>query len=86
MYPDADGPWFFQAFAATCCLLAVCVLAYLTLPAVLLWEAKQRKAKYGHAMPLRAMEDAARSKATAVQFERLQEGLNKGDVQHIERV
>lgn len=88
MYPDADGPWFLPAFTATCCLLAVCVLSYATLPAVLLWEAKSRKRKYGHAMPLRAMEDAAQSDAAIVQLERFQ-GLGKGDkegVAHVERV
>jgi hypothetical protein len=58
------------------------------LPAVLLWEAKRRKSKYGHAMPLRAMEDAALSEATAVHIERLQ-GLDKSgrsEAKHIERV
>jgi D-tyrosyl-tRNA(Tyr) deacylase len=30
----------------------------------LLWEARRRKAKYGHAMPLRAMEDMQNAKVS----------------------
>jgi hypothetical protein len=48
-------------------------------------EALRRKKKYGHAMPLRAMEDAARNEATAVHTERIQ-GLHKGQVAHTDKV
>lgn len=88
MYPQSDGPWYLPAFTATCALLATCVITYLTLPAVLLWEAKHRKSKYGHAMPLRAMEDAALSEATTVNIERLQrlDKIGQSESKHIERV
>lgn len=80
MYPESDGPWYTPAFTATCCLLVVCILSYLMLPAVIMWEARQRKQKYGHAMPLRAMEDAARSEATYAKI------TVKGAARHAERV
>ncbi|KAK8130596.1 hypothetical protein PG999_002976 [Apiospora kogelbergensis] len=70
MYPDSDAPWYLPAFTATVCLLSLCVLLYLSLPAVLLWEAKGRKAKYGHAMPRQAIEDAKRSQAAALRLHR----------------
>ena len=70
MYPDSDAPWYLPAFMATVCLISLCVLLYLSLPAVLLWEAKGRKAKYGHAMPRQAIEDAKRSQAAALRLHR----------------
>jgi hypothetical protein len=39
----------------------------------LLWEAKRRKAKTGHAMPLRAIEDAEQSTISAANLARLHE-------------
>jgi len=61
MYPNKDGPHYVAGFSATCVVLAVCILSYLTLPLWLLREAKIRKSKTGHAMPIQAMEDAENS-------------------------
>ncbi|KAK8094912.1 hypothetical protein PG997_001597 [Apiospora hydei] len=87
MYPDSAAPWYLTAFVATLCLLVVCVLSYLSLPAVLLWEAKRRKAKYGHAMPRYAIEDSERSLAAILQPHRVDGGGDrKLAAEHTEKV
>lgn len=67
-------------------LLIICgILLYLLLPAVLLWEARRRKAQHGHALPRRAQEDAERSQVSAAQLDRIHsEVLTKGDVSPVD--
>ncbi|KAK7980273.1 hypothetical protein PG989_012730 [Apiospora arundinis] len=86
MYPDSDAPWYLPAFISTVCLLVLCVLLYLSLPAVLLWEAKSRKAKHGHAMPPRAREDAKLSQVAALRLQRAQDDSPKLGVTEVEKV
>ena len=62
-----------EGFAASCSTLAICIATYLTLPVWLLMEAKKRKRKTGHAMPIRAMEDAEHAMISAVALARLHE-------------
>ena len=76
IYPNKDSPWFKQGFAASCSTLAICIATHLTLPVWLLIEAKKRKRKTGHAMPIRAMEDAEHAMISAVALARLHE-VNK---------
>ena len=71
LYPDSSAPWYLPAFAASFLLIVCSILLVLSLPAVLLWEARQRKAQYGHALPRRAQEDAERSHVSAAQRERI---------------
>jgi hypothetical protein len=96
MYPNADGPNYVKGFAGTCGVLGICILAYLTLPLWLLREARQRKLKTGHAMPLQAMEDAENSQVSEAAHARLhaiteaeenaamKRDEMKLDVQHVE--
>ncbi|KAK2808414.1 hypothetical protein FQN50_004799 [Emmonsiellopsis sp. PD_5] len=97
IYPNHDAPFFLPGFTATCAILAICILTYLTLPFWLLHEAKRRKAKTGHAMPIAAMEDAEHSMISAAALERIHEINAKsekevldeemgGQVEHAERV
>jgi hypothetical protein len=60
-------------FSATCAILAVCILSYATLPVWLLLEAKRRKGKTGHALPLQAMEDMENSQVSAAMLSRVHE-------------
>ncbi|KAK2779471.1 hypothetical protein FQN52_003758 [Onygenales sp. PD_12] len=96
IYPNSDAPFFLPGFTATCAILAICILTYLTLPFWLLHEAKRRKAKTGHAMPIAAMEDAEHSMISAAALERIHEMNAKsekevldeemgGNVEHAER-
>lgn len=71
MYPESSAPWYLPAFLASVLLFVCAILLYLSLPAVLLWEAQRRKAQYGHALPQRARKDAERSHASAAQLERI---------------
>lgn len=73
IYPNKDSPRYLAGFVATCAILVVCLLSYLTLPLWLLREAKIRKKKTGHAMPLRAMEDAEQSHVSAATLARIHE-------------
>lgn len=58
IFPKPDEPWYLAGFSTGCATLTFSVLGFSTLPLLYLWEAKQRKKKTGHAMPLRALEDA----------------------------
>jgi hypothetical protein len=73
MYPAKDAPRFLPGFAATCAILALCILSYMTLPVWLLLEARQRKLKTGHALPLQAMQDAENSQVSAATLDRIHE-------------
>lgn len=73
MYPNKDGPRYLAGFAGTLAVLAICILSYLTLPFWLMREAKIRKSKTGHAMPLQAMEDAENSQVSEAARVRLHE-------------
>ncbi len=50
-----------------------CIISYLTIPLWLLREAKIRKHKTGHAIPLQAMEDAEHSQVSAAAMARIHE-------------
>jgi hypothetical protein len=63
MFPNSDAPLYHKAFIGTCAIVAVAILSYITLPFWLAREARVRKHKYGHAMPLRAQEDAGKLKS-----------------------
>lgn len=58
IFPDSDEPWYLPGFSAACATLTFSIIGFASLPLLYLWEAKQRKKKTGHAMPLRALEDA----------------------------
>lgn len=58
MYPTSDAPLYKPAFTSNCVILGIAIATYLALPYCLYREARVRKLKTGHAMPLRAMEDA----------------------------
>jgi hypothetical protein len=59
IFPAPQAPWFLAGFAASCATLSFTCLGFASLPLWLLAEAKYRKKKSGHAMPFRALEDAA---------------------------
>jgi hypothetical protein len=48
-------------------------MSYLTLPVFLLLEAKHRKRKTGHALPLQAMEDMENSQVSEAMLNRVHE-------------
>ncbi|RFU26180.1 hypothetical protein B7463_g10159, partial [Scytalidium lignicola] len=73
IYPAQDAPRYLPGFSATCGILALCILSYATLPVWLLLEAKRRKAKTGHALPLQAMEDMENSQVSAAMLNRVHE-------------
>jgi hypothetical protein len=78
MYPKTDAPTYKAGFVATCCLLVLCILSYLSLPLLLNWEAKRRKDKTGNAMPLQAMVDAENSQVADANMGRIIE-MNAND-------
>lgn len=59
IFPVPQAPWYLPGFSTACATLTFSVLGFASLPLWLLLEARQRKKKTGHAMPLRALEDAA---------------------------
>ncbi|PGG96864.1 hypothetical protein AJ79_09426 [Helicocarpus griseus UAMH5409] len=73
IYPNPDAPYFLPGFTATCAILSICIISYLTLPLWLLREAKLRKRKTVHSMPIVAMEDAEHSMVSAAALERIHE-------------
>ncbi|ETN40918.1 uncharacterized protein HMPREF1541_05198 [Cyphellophora europaea CBS 101466] len=95
IFPHADAPWYLPGFAASLATLSLTLILYASLPFWYLWEAQRRKRKYGHAMPLKALEDAGRamtSEAARLQEQERQvleeKGLG-GDVEtarHVEEV
>ena len=58
IFPEPDKPWYLPGFSAACATLTFTLFGFASLPLWLLFEARQRKKKTGHAMPLRALEDA----------------------------
>ncbi|KAL3462143.1 major facilitator superfamily domain-containing protein [Aspergillus heterothallicus] len=81
MYPNSDAPYYLPGFSATVGLLAAGVVFYLTIPAFLYWEAMTRKVKTGSALPMRALEDAERSRV-----EGKQQGKEEARVEKMETV
>jgi hypothetical protein len=79
MYPKTDAPRYVNGFTATCCLLAVCIISYASIPIWLQLEAKQRKKKTGHALPLQAMIDAENSQVSPEAMARIQALQAGGD-------
>ncbi|KIW94367.1 uncharacterized protein Z519_04343 [Cladophialophora bantiana CBS 173.52] len=73
IFPSTDAPWYLPGFAAASSTIAFTIISFASLPLWLMWEAKRRKAKTGHAMPLRAMEDAEHSTISAANLARLYE-------------
>ncbi|KIW06483.1 uncharacterized protein PV09_02919 [Verruconis gallopava] len=59
IFPTPQKPWYLPGFSTCCATLAFTVIGYASLPLWLLAEARWRKRKTGHAMPFRALEDAA---------------------------
>ncbi|GAM33572.1 the major facilitator superfamily permease [Talaromyces pinophilus] len=84
MYPNSDAPQYLAGFIATCALLGVCILTYLTLPYWLYYEARTRKRKTGHALPLTAIEDAEISHISAAALTRIHE-VNEHEEQASEK-
>ncbi|KAI9677803.1 MAG: hypothetical protein M1822_008115 [Bathelium mastoideum] len=68
LYPEQHAPGFLPGFSATCGLLVLCIVSYLTLPIWLEWEAADRKAKTGHALPMQAVADAERAQVSGSGF------------------
>lgn len=58
MYPISDAPLYKPAFISNVAIVALAIVTYTFLPYCLYREAQSRKLKSGHAIPLRAMEDA----------------------------
>jgi hypothetical protein len=92
IFPTPQKPWYLPGFSASSATLTFTVIGYASLPIWLLAEAKRRKKKSGHAMPFRALEDAAQAMVSdtvrlAEQEQQLREkqGNNK-DVAFIEDV
>lgn len=73
MYPNSDSPYYLPGFAATVSLLVVSLLTYATLPICLEFEAKRRKEKTGHALPLQSLEDLANSQLSEAAMTGLQQ-------------
>lgn len=65
-------PWYKPGFAISCATLAFTVVGFASLPLWLLMEARQRKRNTGHAMPLRALEDALHAQIADVAREQEQ--------------
>ncbi|KAJ9616416.1 hypothetical protein H2200_000134 [Cladophialophora chaetospira] len=94
IFPSTDAPWYLPGFAAASSTIAFTIISFASLPLWLLWEAKRRKAKTGHAMPLRAIEDAEHSTISAANLALLREqnaleekrGLEVEDHRHIEEI
>lgn len=93
IFPEPDEPWYVAGFSTGCATLAFSVLGFATLPLLYLWEAKQRKKKTGHAMPLRALEDALHAQVSEAVLENERETAAaevKGPIDeengHVERI
>ncbi|KAJ9634439.1 hypothetical protein H2204_006264 [Knufia peltigerae] len=92
IFPSRDAPWYVPGFSAACSTIAFTIVSFASLPVWLLMEARSRKKKTGHAMPLRAMEDAEHSMISAAAMARLHEQNmieNKVDVEapkHVEEI
>ncbi|KAK4938214.1 hypothetical protein LTR10_021287 [Elasticomyces elasticus] len=92
IFPSEDAPWYVPGFAAASSTIAFAIVSFASLPVWLLLEARARKKKTGHAMPLRAMEDSEHAMVSAAALERLHEQNmmeNKVDVEtprHVEEI
>jgi sugar phosphate permease len=64
IFPHHDRPWYLPGFSASLSTLCATIILYSSLPFWFLFEARRRKAKYGHAMPLRALEDAGNAQVS----------------------
>lgn len=92
IFPTPQKPWYLDGFATSCATLTFTIIGYASLPLWLLAEAKWRKKKTGHAMPFRALEDAAHAMVSetgrlAEQQQRLRE--EKGTLEetaHVENI
>ncbi|KAL6241694.1 hypothetical protein RBB50_011476 [Rhinocladiella similis] len=73
MYPIHDAPNYKPAFISNVVIVGLAIITYIVLPYFLYREAQSRKLKTGHAMPLRAMEDAQHSQVTEVARQRIHE-------------
>lgn len=67
MYPNSDAPYYLKGFTATVALLAGGIVSYLTIPLCLYVEARRRKVRTGHSLPVQAVVDAERSQAETKQ-------------------
>ncbi|KAK3628525.1 hypothetical protein LTR56_018570 [Elasticomyces elasticus] len=65
-------PWYLPGFTTSCATLAFTFVGFSSLPVWLLLEARQRKKKTGHAMPLRALEDALHAQVSEAVLEQEQ--------------
>lgn len=92
IFPHADSPWYLPGFSASLGALIVTLILYASLPFWYLWEAQRRKRKYGHAMPLKALEDAGHAmvsdeaKAREQQTQILEEKAREADVETADQV
>ena len=91
IFPIPDKPWYVAGFSAACATLVCTLIGYASLPLWLLWEARRRKTKYGHAMPLRAMEDAQHAQVSeAARTQEIEQAMMEekrtGDVEHARHV
>lgn len=59
IFPTPQKLWYLDGFATLCATLTFTIIGSASLPLWLLGEARWRKKKAGHAMPFRALEDAA---------------------------
>lgn len=84
MYPKKDAPQYLNGFTSTCCLLGICVVSYASIPLWLQLEAKQRKKRTGHALPLQSMVDSENSQISADAMARIQELNDLGGDQAVQ--
>lgn len=84
MYPDKDKPFYHAGFLASIGLQVTCIVTFLCIPALLLLEAKQRIKKTGHAMPLRAMQDAENAQVSEATMARIHDLAEDEEAKAIE--
>lgn len=92
IFPHSDAPWYVPGFAASLGTLSVTIILYASLPYWYLWEAERRKRKYGHAMPIKALEDASHAmvsdaaRAREEQQQIIEEKSAAADIERAEHV
>ena len=77
IFPHADSLWYLPGFSASLGTLSCTILLYASLPFWFLWEARRRMARYGHAMPLRALEDAGNALVSEAAREQEEEQVRR---------
>ncbi|KAF2164820.1 hypothetical protein M409DRAFT_24725 [Zasmidium cellare ATCC 36951] len=64
IYRTSESPWYLSGFSTSCGTLAFTVIGFASLPLWFFLEARQRKKNTGHALPLRALDDALQAQVS----------------------